>query len=171
MNGEIINRVANSKLITIDLSDYSPKEPIVEFDIKNFLFEGVVLKEKLFRDSLKDLDFINYENKIVALFCSSEAIIPMWAYMLVTSLLNNICSDVYFGKKEAVLQKIVFKNINSINTDKFKNKKVIVKGCGNIPISESLYIAITKKLQNSVTSLMFGEACSAVPVYKKKPDE
>ena len=95
----------------------------------------------------------------------------MWAYMLVTSLLNNICSDVYFGKKEAVLQKIVFKNINSINTDKFKNKKVIVKGCGNIPISESLYIAITKKLQNSVTSLMFGEACSAVPVYKKKPYE
>ena len=168
MNKEIVNRVAKSELITIDFSDYIPSEPILEFDIKNVLFEGAVLKEKKFRSSLKEITFSNYENKIIALFCSVDAIIPMWAYMLIVSYLNPMSSCIYFGTKKEVLQKIILKNINKIDAKQFKDKKVIVKGCTNIPISESLYIAITKKLQNSVSSLMFGEACSAVPIYKKK---
>ena len=168
MSKEIVNRVANSKLITIDLSDYAPKDNILIFDVKDLLFEGIILKEKEFRSSLKQFDFSRYKGGTVALYCSAEAIIPMWAYMLVSSCLIPICSNLYFGTKEEVFQKILLKNIFDIDSEKFKEKKVIVKGCGNIPLSESLYIAITQKLQNSVSSLMFGEACSAVPVYKRK---
>ena len=168
MSKEIVNRVANSKLITIDLSDYAPKDNILIFDVKDLLFEGIILKEKEFRSCLKKFDFSKYKGQAVALYCSAEAIIPMWAYMLVSSYLIPICSNLYFGTKEEVFQKILLKNIFDIDSEKFKEKKVIVKGCGNIPLSESLYIAITQKLQNSVSSLMFGEACSAVPVYKKK---
>ena len=168
MSEEIVNRVANSGLITIDLADYAPKEKILKFDVKDFLFEGVVLKEREFRSHLKVFDFSKYEGKTVSVFCSAGAIIPMWAYMLVASYLNPICSHLYFGTKEEVFQDILLKNITNINTEEFNEKKVIVKGCGNTPLNEALYIAITKKLQNSVSSLMFGEACSAVPVYKKK---
>ena len=168
MAGEIINRVSNSQLITIDLTDYAPKVSVKELDIKDFLFQGIVLKEKEFRLSLKEFDFSNYTNKTVALNCSADAIVPMWAFMLVTSYLNNIASEIHFGTKEEVFQKKISDNINSIDASEFEGKKVIVKGCGNIPLSESLYIAITQKLQNSVSSLMFGEACSAVPVLKNK---
>ena len=168
MSKEITNRVANSKLITIDLTDYAPKENILVFDVKNFLFEGFVLKEKDFRSSLKEFDFSKYEGKKVSVFCSADAIVPMWAYMLVASYLNPVCSDLYFGRREEVFQNILLQNITNINAKEFYEKKVIVKGCGNIPLNEVLYIAITQKLQNSVSSLMFGEACSAVPVLKNK---
>ncbi len=168
MGGKIVNRVANSGLITIDLSDYAPKENILIFDVKDLLFEGIILKEKDFRSSLKEFDFSRYKGQIIALYCSAEAIVPMWSYMLVSSYLNPICSGLYFGTKEEVFQSILLKNIIDIDSEKFKDKKVIVKGCGSIPLGESLYVAITQKLQNSVSSLMFGEACSAVPVYKKK---
>ena len=168
MSEEIINRVANSDLITIDLTDYAPNIQILELDIKHFLFEGFILKEKDFRASLKEFDFSGYENKVVAVFCSSDCIIPMWAFMLLTSCLNNVASEIYSGNKAAVFQQLFLRNIENIKTLKFKNKKVIVKGCGQIPLSQNLYVAITKKLQNIVTSLMFGEACSAVPVFKKQ---
>ena len=168
MSEEIINRVANSDLITIDLTDYAPNIQILELDLKHFLFEGFILKEKDFRASLKEFDFSGYENKVVAVFCSSDCIIPMWAFMLVTSCLNNVASEIYSGNKAAVFQQLFLRNIENIKTLKFKNKKVIVKGCGQIPLSQNLYVAITKKLQNTVTSLMFGEACSAVPVFKKQ---
>ena len=168
MSGEIVNRVANSALITIDLTDYAPKETIAILDAKDFLFEGIILKEKEFRNTLKEFNFSVYTNKIVALYCSSDAIVPMWAFMLLTSYLNNSASKVYFGKKEEVFQKIFSDNIDAIDATEFENKKVIVKGCGQVPLTEALYIAITKKLQNTVSSLMFGEACSAVPVLKNK---
>ena len=168
MTGEIINKVSNSQLITIDLTDYAPKVSVKELDIKDFLFKGIILKEKEFRLSLKEFDFSVYTKKTVAINCSTDAIIPMWAFMLVTSYLNAVNSDIHFGTKEKVFQTIFTANINAINSSKFEGKKVIVKGCGEIPLSESLYIEITKKLQNTVSSLMFGEACSAVPVFKKK---
>ncbi len=168
MSGEIVNRVANSGLINIDLSDYAPKQNIVGFEVKDFLFQEIILKEKEFRSSLKEFNFSIYQGKIVAINCSSDAIVPMWAFMLVASYLKNIASEIHFGTEEEVFQQIFISNIDAINTVEFENKKVIVKGCGKIPLSASLYIAITKKLQNIVSSLMFGEACSAVPVYKKK---
>ena len=168
MTKEIINKVANSNLVTIDLTDYAPKETITILDIKDFLFEGIFLKEKEFRTSLKEFDFSAYTNKTVALNCSTDAIVPMWAFMLITSYLNNIASEIHFGTKEEVFQKKFSENIDSIDASEFEGKKVIVKGCGQVPLTEALYIAITKKLQNTVNSLMFGEACSAVPVFKKK---
>jgi len=168
MSGEIVNRVANSTLITIDLTDYAPKETIAILDAKDFLFEGIILKEKEFRNTLKEFDFSVYTDKIVALYCSSNAIIPMWAFMLLASYLNNSASKIHFGTKEEVFQKIFSDNIDAIDATEFENKKVIVRGCGQVPLTEVLYIAITKKLQNTVSSLMFGEACSAVPVFKKK---
>ena len=168
MSDEIVNKVANSALITIDLTDYAPKETIAILDVKDFLFEGIILKEKTFRNTLKEFDFSVYTDKIVALYCSLDAIVPMWAFMLLTSYLNNSAAKIHFGTKEEVFQKIFSDNIDAIDATEFENKKVIVKGCGQVPLTETLYIAITKKLQNTVSSLMFGEACSAVPVFKKK---
>jgi len=168
MSDEIVNRVANSALITIDLADYAPSQSIAVLDVKDFLFQEIILKEKEFRANLKEFDFSIYQDKIIAINCSSDAIVPMWAFMLVTSYLKGIASKIHFGKKEDVFQQIFTANIDAIDATEFKNKKVIVKGCGQIPLSESLYIAITKKLQNTVNSLMFGEACSAVPVLKNK---
>jgi hypothetical protein len=168
MSGEIVNRVANSSLITIDLADYAPSQSIAVLYVKDFLFQEIILKEKEFRANLNEFDFSIYQDNIVAINCSSDAIVPMWAFMLVTSYLKGIASEIHFGKKEDVFQQIFTANIDAIDSTEFENNKVIVKGCGQIPLSESLYIAITKKLQNTVSSLMFGEACSAVPVFKKK---
>ena len=168
MGEKIVNRVANSGLINLDLTDYAPTETIDEIDLKHFLFEGFILKEKEFRTALKDFDWAQYDGKIVAINCSSDCIIPMWAFMLITSHLNNVASEIHFGTKNEVFQKLFLQNIESITPDEFEDKKVIVKGCGHIPLNEGLYVAITKKLQNTVSSLMFGEACSAVPVFKKK---
>ena len=168
MSNQIINRVANSELITIDLVDYAPTIQILELDLKQFLFKGFVLKEKKFRASIKKFDFSKYNNKIAAIFCSSDCIIPMWAFMLVTSHLTNFASEINSGNKESVFQQQFMRNIESINSLEFQNKKVIVKGCGEIPLKESLYVVITKKLKHAVSSLMFGEACSSVPVFKSK---
>tara|TARA_B100000768_G_C11156195_1_gene322499 strand:+ start:49 stop:555 length:507 start_codon:yes stop_codon:yes gene_type:complete len=168
MRDEIVNRVANSALITIDLADYAPSQSISVLDVKDFLFQEIILKEKEFRTNLKEFDFSIYQGKIVAINCSSEAIVPMWAFMLVTSYLKGIASKIHFGKKEDVFQQIFTANIDAIDSTEFESKKVIVKGCGQVPLSASLYMAITKKLQDTVSSLMFGEACSAVPVLKNK---
>ncbi|MDC1063233.1 DUF2480 family protein [Flavobacteriales bacterium] len=168
MSGTIVNKVESSGIITLDLSDYSPKKNIEELDLKQFLFQGLVLKEKQFRADIKDHNFDKYKNKTVALYCSSDVIIPMWAYMLITVELDSVCSKLYFGRVLEVTQQIIVENIRSIKEDKYSEKRVIVKGCSNIPLNESLYVEITKKLLKSVRSLMFGEACSAVPVYKIK---
>ena len=165
---EIKNRVADSGIVNIDLSDYAPKENILELDLKQFLFDGLVLKEKEFRVALKEFDFNKYDGKVVAVFCGANVIVPMWAYMLITTYLNNANAKIYFGNKNKVTQAIIKENINSINVDDYKEKRVIVNGCSNIKLSEGLFIAITKKLQKNVKSLMFGEACSAVPIFKNK---
>ena len=168
MAEEIVNKVANSGLINLDLTDYAPTKTIDEIDLKQFLFEGFILKEKEFRTALKEFDFSAYENKVVAVNCSSDCIIPMWAFMLITSYLNKVAEEIHFGTKNEVFQKHFLQNIDKIDASAFEGEKVIVKGCGHIPLTEDLYIAITKKLQNAVSSLMFGEACSAVPVFKKR---
>ena len=165
---EIKNRVADSGIVNVDLSDYAPKENILELDLKQFLFDGLVLKEKEFRIALKEFDFNKYDGRVVAVFCGANVIVPMWAYMLITTYLNNANAKIYFGNKNKVTQAIIKENIDSINVDDYKEKRVIVNGCSNIKLSEGLFIAITKKLQKNVKSLMFGEACSAVPIFKNK---
>ena len=167
MTNEIINKVAKSGIINIDLEDYAPRDIITELDLKDFLFEGLILKEKYFRESLKDHNWSKYRGNVLALFCSSNCIIPMWAYMLVTSYLekNNLIN--FYGNKEQVFNLLFLEVIGKIDIQKFKDKRVIIKGCGNLKIHEKIYVAITKKIQPAVKSLMFGEACSSVPIHKK----
>ena len=168
MTDRIINKIAKSGIISLDLTNYAPDFIILELDIKQFLLNGFILKEKDFRASLKKFNFKQYQNKVTAIFCSSDCIIPMWAFMLVTAFLNNVTTEIYSGNKESVFMQLFMRNIKLSNSLEFKNKKVIVKGCSNVKITGDLYVEITKKLNNIVDSLMFGEACSAVPVYKKK---
>lgn len=167
MTNEIINKIAKSGIINLDLEDYAPKDIIAELDLKDFLFEGLILKEKHFRESLKDHNWSKYRNNVLALFCSANSIIPMWAYMLVTSYLekNNLIN--FYGNKEQVFNLLFLEIIGKIDIQEFKDKRVIVKGCGNLKIHEKIYVAITKKMQPAVKSLMFGEACSSVPIHKK----
>ena len=167
MNNEIINKIAKSGIINLDLEDYAPKDIITELDLKDFLFEGLILKEKYFRESLKDHNWSKYRGDVLALFCSSNSIIPMWAYMLVTSYLekNNLIN--FYGNKEQVFNLLFLEIIEELDIHEFKDKRVIIKGCGNLKIHEKIYVAITKKMQPTVKSLMFGEACSSVPIHKK----
>jgi len=168
MQEAIVNKVAESGIITLDLEDYYPKEEVIVFDLKDYLFMGLILKEKDFRGALQNINWQQYENKIIALTCSADAIIPMWAYMLVASYLHPYAKQVVFGNKETAVADIISKNILNINAADFADKRVVVKGCGDVQIPEAAYLEITNKLRPVVKSLMYGEPCSTVPVYKKK---
>ena len=164
----IQNKVANSGLITIDLEDFYPKMHVVEIDIKDFLFEGIILKEKDFRNSLKEMNWAEYTDKIIAVFCSEDAIIPRWAYMLVAMHASPFTSQVYFGNRENVIQQYIYHKINlEIKQEDYHDKRVVIKGCGDKEISEGIYVAITNILMPVVKSLMYGEPCSTVPIFKK----
>ena len=163
-----VNKVAESGIITLNLEDLYPKEEVVVFDMKDHLFMGLILKEKDFREILKSFDVSPFTGKIAAIFCSTDAIIPVWAYMLVASALQPVAKDVIFGKPEAVVQELLVRSINEINEENYEGQRVVVKGCGELPISEAAYVAITKKLRPVVKSIMYGEPCSTVPVYKKR---
>ena len=164
----IVNKVAESGIITLDLEIFYPKEEIIELDIKNFLFMEMLLKEKDFREKLDQTDWTLFKDKIVAVFCSTDAIIPMWAYMLVSTKLSPHAKEIFLGNKKETIEKLVEKNIQQTGVEQFKDKRVVVKGCGEIEISPSAYLSISNKLLPVVKSLMYGEPCSTVPVYKKK---
>jgi Protein of unknown function (DUF2480) len=136
--------------------------------MKNHLFMGMILKEKDFREALKTLDTTIYENKVVALTCSADAVIPMWAYMLVASLLQPIATEIIFGTEAYAKENMLLRNIETIDTSGYNDARVVIKGCGELPIGEVAYIAITKKLRPVAKSIMYGEPCSTVPVFKKK---
>lgn len=165
---ELVNKVAQSGLITLDLEDFFPKEAIIAFDIKEFLFRGLILKELEFRAALKAHDWSAYKDKTVAVFCSTDAIIPQWAFMLVVTFLSAQTTEIYFGTTEEVEQKLFLLNLKSIDATKYIDEKIIIKGCGTKTVTGEAYLEITKKLQPVVKSLMFGEACSTVPIYKRK---
>jgi hypothetical protein len=168
MDDIIINKVAQSVLETLDLENFYPSADLVTFDLKDYLFMELILKEKDYRDTLKNADWSIYENKVVAITCSADAIIPLWAYMLAVSYLQPFAKDILFGKKEEVLERLLLKRINQINPEDFKDKRVVVKGCGDKKIPESAFIEITKMLRPVVKSIMYGEPCSTVPIYKRK---
>lgn len=169
MAEEIINRVANNtKLITIDLEDYYPEGDRILFDIKDWLFEGFILKEKDFRESVSNHDWSQYNNKYVALHCSTDAIIPGWAYLLLTTRLIPFTKKVVVGSLEN-LETILFTHIiNELNVSEYQDKLLIIKGCSNKPVPESAYIELIQKLQPIAKSIMYGEACSSVPLFKRK---
>ena len=168
MSDTIVNKVAESGLITIDLEEYYPKEEILIFDLKTFLFMELILKEKEFRSSLQELDWNQYKDKIVAVTCTADAVIPVWAYMLVASSLQPFAKEIVFGNREEALKQSFIKNINSIKLGELSDKRIVVKGCGDKSIGEFAYLEITKLLRPGVKSIMYGEPCSTVPVYKKK---
>ena len=168
MSDGIINRVSESLLTTIDLEDLYPKGEVTVFDMKDHLFMGLILKEKDFREALKTLDLTSYTNKYVALTCTADAIIPMWAYMLAASYLEPVAKDVIFGNEDFLHKTLFLKNIGAIDANEYQDKRVVIKGCGELPITEAAYVAITQKLRPVVKSIMYGEPCSTVPIYKKK---
>jgi len=168
MAEEIINKVASSGIITIDLEEYYPKEEIVAFDIKPYLFRELILKEKDFREALQKTDWIKYENKIVAVICSVDAIIPAWAYMLIATYLQPMAKNIIIGDEKEVIKQNILRRINEIQEEEYNGKRLIIKGCGDVFIDSAAYMEITKKLLPVAKSIMYGEACSNVPVYKKK---
>ena len=164
----IINKVEESGLISLDLEKYYPSGPIMVFDVKDHLFMGLILKEKEFRAALTATDWTQYQNAAVAITCSADAIVPMWAYMLIASALEPFARVVFFGTEAELKQQILVQNIDAINAQEYTDKRVVVKGCGDIQIPAAAYVSITNKLRPVVKSIMFGEPCSTVPIYKKK---
>jgi hypothetical protein len=162
------NRVSDSGLITLDLEEFVKSVQWLSFDLKPFLFMELILKEKDFREALKNHDWSQYENMNVAVFCSADAIIPMWAYMLIGSYLAPVADSVVFGNVSDARNSLLLQKINAIDADQFSGKRVVIKGCGEEPISEAAYLAATVKLQPVVKSIMYGEPCSTVPIYKQK---
>jgi hypothetical protein len=168
MSEPFINKVAESGLISLDLAQYIPNNEIVVFDIKPYLFMELILKEKDFRASLSSIDWTQFENKIVGIFCSTDAIIPMWANMLIVANLSPFAKAIYFGDENKTRELVLLEEIQKIDANTFIDQRDVVKGCGDTPIGESAFIAITQKLRPVVKSIMYGEPCSTVPVYKKK---
>jgi hypothetical protein len=162
----IENKVANSGLYNLDLSHFKPKTPLISLDIAPWLWEGIALKESLFKEYLQTHDWDQYQNQLVALHCSADAIIPNWAFMLVVVKLNHIAAGVWLGTAKDGIIHHYLKAINDFDTTELSNQRVLIKGCGDTP--PEAFIAITEKLIPVVQSLMFGEACSNVPLYKRK---
>ena len=167
MGEAIVNKVADSGLITLDLQDYLPGD-IVTFDLKDYLFMGLILKEKDFRETLKNLDWSIYREKNVAVICSADAVIPLWAFMLLITYLQPVASEVYIGNEAEMKKHLFLKNISSISATGYTDQRIVVKGCGDAAIESYAYAEITKVLLPVVKSIMYGEPCSTVPVYKKK---
>jgi hypothetical protein len=168
MPDEIINKVALSKLVTFDLEDYYPKGERIVLDIKDWLFEGFILKEKEFRDYIKAHNWEQYKGAYVALTCSTDAIVPGWAYMLITTKLQPFAVRTVLGNLEDLETSIYQSIIENIPVSDFKDKPVIIKGCSNKPVPPNAYLMLTAKLLPVVKSVMYGEACSSVPLYKRK---
>lgn len=168
MKDEIINRVANSKLVTINLEDYYPEGKRVLFDIKDWLLEGLVLREKDFRKSASEYNWSQYQDNFVALTCSTDAIIPSWAFMLLSIHLEPFAKKVVIGDLET-LETTVYQDIlNNLNVSEFENKPIIIKGCSKKPVPQNAYIMLSNKLKPIAKSIMYGEACSSVPLFKNK---
>ena len=168
MNEVLINKVSDSALITLNLEDYYPKETVVVFDMKEYLFMGLILKERDFREALKNLDLTFFTNKAVAVTCSADAVIPVWAYMLVTIYLQPVATEVVFGTEEALKTQLLLRNIEALPVNEFADKRVVIKGCGDLSIGEAAYLLATKLLRPVAKSIMYGEPCSTVPIFKRK---
>jgi fructose-1-phosphate kinase PfkB-like protein len=167
MADQIINRVANSPLITIDLEETLPELMVLEWDVKDVLFKGLILREKDFRGFVKEHDWSKYKNQLVALYCSADAIVPTWAYMILANKLEQNGAQVIFGTKAEVLARKYKDMIEEMDLEIYRDKMIVVKGCGDRDIPTDVYVQLTARLTPLVKSIMYGEPCSTVPVYKK----
>ena len=164
----LVNRVAKSGIVTIDLSEYYPKSDILEFDLASVLFKGLLLREKDFRQFVKDHDWNQYAGKHLCLFCSTDAIIPMWAYMLVSSVLPEESLGLHVGEKIGLVDRLMREKIeNQLNIPNLEGKPVVLKGCSDVDIPAGIYAYAVELIRPAARSIMFGEPCSTVPVYKR----
>lgn len=168
MSDEIINRVASSALKTIDLDDFYAPGERVAFDMASLLFQGLILREKDFREFVASHDWSLYKDKNVAVFCSADAIIPSWAVMVLITKLQPVAHQVVFGTMEELEHKLFTDALASIDLSNYKDSKVVIKGCGKHPVPAYAFAELTRLLTPYVASLMYGEPCSTVPVYKRK---
>ncbi|TXF83560.1 DUF2480 family protein [Neolewinella aurantiaca] len=167
MAAPLVNKVANSKLITLKLEDYWPSAPMASFDLKDYLFMELILKEKDFREAVKSHDFSQYQDKTLLVFCSADAIIPAWAYMLVAAAASPYAADIYQGTQEEYLRSHYRQTIASLDLEAFTDQRLVIKGCGDKEVPASAYLDVTAKLRPVVRSIMYGEPCSTVPVFKR----
>jgi hypothetical protein len=165
---QIINKVAQSGLITFNLEDYYDKNERVVFDIKECLYMGLILREKDFREFIKTNNWEQYRDKNVAITCSADAIVPTWAYMLIASKLSGIANYYFFGDLNNLENSLFQKALSDIDVEYYRDKKLVIKGCGNLPVPINAYVEISRLLLPVVNSIMYGEPCSTVPVYKRK---
>ncbi len=164
----IINKVANSGLITLDLEEYYHAGERVLYDIADNLFHGLILKEKDFREFLKQHNWVQYQNKNVAIICSADAIVPTWAYMLLVTHLEPYANLVVFGSIETLENALFQQALCKIDVNQYKDAKVVIKGCSRVPVPTYAYVEVTRLLKPYVKSIMYGEPCSTVPIYKRK---
>ncbi len=164
----IKNKVEKSPLTTIDLGEYAPEKNLKPFDLKDWLYQGLILKEKDFKEAVKNHDWSQYEGELVHVFCSNDAIVPVWAFMTVASKVSPYAEAVYFGNADAALNQIFKDNLEqNIDPEYYNEGKIVIKGCGDKTIPNGAFVHLTQMLQPYVTSIMYGEPCSTVPVYKK----
>lgn len=163
----LVNRVAESGLITIDLEKFYPEGEVVAFDLKSFLFMELILKEKDFREALKQHDWSQYQGKNLAVFCSTDAIIPMWAYMLVVSYAAPVAIEVVQCLPEVLAERVILRKIAALDITDYQGKRLVIKGCSDKPVPPAAYLDITRRLVPVAKSIMFGEPCSTVPVFKQ----
>ena len=168
MENDIINKVSQSGLITIDLEEYYPEGERVSFDIKDLLFQGLILREKDFREYINNEDWTKYKDKYVAIICSTDAVVPTWAYMLLAIQLEPIAKKIVFGDLEMLEANIYNEILSKIKVEEYKDARIVIKGCGKLPVPKSAYVEITRLLRPLAKSIMYGEPCSTVPLYKKK---
>lgn len=167
MDNEIVNKVSTSGIVTINLEDFYIKGERVLFDIKPLLFQELILKEKDFREFIKNNDWSQYQNKMVALTCTADAIVPTWAYMLLTLALQPFAKKVVFGDLQTLETLLFAEQLEKVDVKDYKDARVVIKGCGDIDLPKNAYVQLTALLQPYVKSIMYGEPCSTVPLYKK----
>jgi hypothetical protein len=167
MNDVLVNRVDQSGLVTINLEHFYPVREIMNFDIKDYLFHGLILKEKDFREALKSHDWQQYLDKILCVFCSTDAIIPVWAFMLISAHASATAHQIFTGSPDEYIRNHYNEFIGNLDTSEYVDKKIVIKGCSEKPVPPSAYADITSKLMGNVQSIMYGEPCSTVPVYKR----
>ncbi|HSI89786.1 MAG TPA: DUF2480 family protein [Adhaeribacter sp.] len=164
---DLINKVAQSSLVTLNLEELIHPGERITYDIKDNLFQGLLLREKDFREFIKEHDWTQYAGKNVAIICSTDAIVPTWAYMLLAVKLQPHVHKFVFGNLEALEQELFHDAINKINAEEYRDAKLVIKGCGNVPVPTYAYVKIMEKLLPVSSSIMYGEPCSTVPIYKK----
>jgi hypothetical protein len=168
MEKTLVNKVAESGLITLKPETWVPSTPVASFDLKDYLFHGLILKEQDFRDRLKTIDWSQYKDQVLCVYCSTDAIIPSWAYMLVATYASAFAAQIFYGNSEHYVSSALLRHIEQIDANQYRDQRVIIKGCSDeFPIGPEVYVALTAKLVPVVKSLMFGEPCSTVPVYKR----